>query len=273
MFKIDNQEDFNCICSHGYTGQLCEVALNPCDSKEYNKCSNNSKCIHDSEMKYSCKCDTNYYGRYCEYSYKPCRQMSNPCNELTEQGVCINMGTLEKPDAHNCTCSPMYTGKNCEIKLEEKCSDLPCNKFDKNATCIELRDEMFACKCSTGFEGPLCTNIEDCKHNFCQNGGKCIDGINSFSCDCDGTNFKGKFCETSKTCTQCSKDGTLYCDSQKPECVCKSTHQGNKCEIALDPCLNNPCMNGECTSNKINEYKCLCKVGFKGNIFIYLMLV
>jgi hypothetical protein len=219
-------------------------------------------------MSYSCKCDVNYHGKYCELAYNPCRQMLNPCNQMTEQGICIDLGTNESPDAHICSCSPMYTGKHCEIKLQEKCSDLPCNKFDANATCYELHDDKFACKCSIGFEGSLCTNVDDCKDNPCQNGGVCIDGINSFKCDCAGTNFKGKFCEISKPCSKCNKEGTLICDPLKSECICKATHQGKTCEIALDPCLNNPCVNGECSSNKIDEYKCTCNIGFKGKRFL-----
>ena len=115
---------------------------------------------------------------------------------MTEQGICIDLGTNESPDAHICSCSPMYTGKHCEIKLQEKCSDLPCNKFDANATCYELHDDKFACKCSIGFEGSLCTNVDDCKDNPCQNGGVCTFTGFGYRCDCP-TGFSGFNCETS----------------------------------------------------------------------------
>ena len=151
--------------------------------------------------------------------------MANPCNHLTEQGVCIDAGTSEKPDDHTCQCSPMYAGKNCEIKLDEKCVNMPCNKFgDLNATCYEMRDEIFACKCSLAYGGYLCTNVDDCQGEPCQNGGKCVDGIDSFKCDCEFAWFMGKFCEMSKVCSKCAREGTLYCDSAKSECVWKETH-------------------------------------------------
>ena len=44
----------------------------------------------------------------------------------------------------------------------------------------------------------LLTDIDDCHEGVCFNDGSCVDGINSFSCDCvDG--FEGDLCETSKS--------------------------------------------------------------------------
>ena len=52
-------------------------------------------------------------------------------------------------------------------------------------------------------EGELAvgTLFEGCHHDFCdikllcQNDGKCVAHQTSFSCDCAGTGFRGKFCE------------------------------------------------------------------------------
>jgi hypothetical protein len=266
----DNQEDFKCVCSHGYTGEFCETRINPCLSRESNKCSNNSRCIqatssNDDPMNYTCSCDINFHGQFCEQSYSPCRQMKNPCNQETEQGTCINLASEADLQAHVCQCSPMYTGKSCEIKMNEKCSDMPCNKFgDVNATCYELRDDSYACKCSLGFAGAACSNVDDCLDLPCQNDGLCIDGINKFTCDCSQTKFEGKFCEFGRDCFECNSNGTLHCDQTKSACVCKRTHGGKHCEIELDPCLTRPCVHGECSSNRMDEYKCVCAVGFKG---------
>lgn len=215
-------------------------------------------------MHYECLCDKGYHGKYCDLKYTPCKHAKNPCNQLSEQGVCVDAATKENPNDYTCVCSPMFTGKECDIKFDEKCLDNPCNKFDEKATCVELSDR-FACKCSLGFEGPLCSNIDDCKSAPCQNGGVCVDGVNSFHCECDETKYFGKYCEKSKLCSECKREGTLFCDAAKSECVCKATHQGKLCEFALDPCLNLPCgANGECVSNKIDDYKCICNAGFKG---------
>ena len=41
------------------------------------------------------------------------------------------------------------------------------------------------------------TDINECESSPCQNNGTCIDGINTFSCECP-VGFSGKLCETSE---------------------------------------------------------------------------
>ena len=45
----------------------------------------------------------------------------------------------------------------------------------------------------------ICTDLDmnDCHENSCENG-HCKDGINSLTCDCNGTGFTGERCETGK---------------------------------------------------------------------------
>ena len=43
----------------------------------------------------------------------------------------------------------------------------------------------YSCICASGFDGNLCqNNIDDCLGITCQNGGTCLDGLNSYSCSC-----------------------------------------------------------------------------------------
>lgn len=46
-----------------------------------------------------------------------------------------------------------------------------------------------------GFTGKNCEeNIDDCPGNQCQNGGTCIDAVNSYRCKCP-PNYTGEWCE------------------------------------------------------------------------------
>ena len=103
---------------------------------------------------------------------------------------------------------------------------------------------------SAGAAGSLCeTKPDDCAENKCQNGGVCVDGIESYTCDCSGTDFFGEFCEFKCINTDPNKVGLdLGCtDPDFPKCVITNHddepglgHGGNKCytatpfEIALD---------------------------------------
>ena len=64
--------------------------------------------------------------------------------------------------------------------------------------CTKLEAD-YKCHCTTGYTGKNCSvNIDECIGNLCQNGGQCIDGINSYECDCSAIDFHGDFCETSE---------------------------------------------------------------------------
>ena len=41
----------------------------------------------------------------------------------------------------------------------------------------------------------LYADIDECASSPCQNGGTCVDGINSYTCNCD-VGYAGKNCET-----------------------------------------------------------------------------
>jgi hypothetical protein len=279
-----DSESFVCLCESGFTGKRCEARLDPC---ALNKCSNHSRCIsssgEESPSSYKCICDEQYHGEHCEHKYSPCKAANNLCNRLNGQGECVDMGTRETPNLFACKCMPMYTGSNCETKLKSSCSTSnECNVEDKNATCIQLDDEI-VCKCSPGFGGKACTNIDDCAAAPCLNGGQCKDGINSFTCKCPEP-YTGKYCERSKHCDKCDKTGTAVCDSSSGDtaskCLCHPTHTGRLCETVLDKCTSvnadagansnsdsdlSPCRNGAtCVGDRMGNFSCICAPGFVG---------
>lgn len=49
-------------------------------------------------------------------------------------------------------------------------------------------------RCPHGFEGEGCSvNTDDCVGNHCLNNSTCIDGINTYTCECP-PQFTGPFC-------------------------------------------------------------------------------
>lgn len=196
---------------------------------------------------------------------QPCKLLDDPCNQKNGHGKCLNIATHLEPMKFKCECSPKYTGVECEEKLAVDCAE-NCQDFDKLATCSQVKSET-VCKCSAGFRGDRCQeSVDDCSGLPCQNNGTCIDGINSFRCECNSL-YKGQYCETAKVCNECNPSGTKYCDHKSSRCVCLETHEGELCEKSVDPCLQNPCFNnGECFSNKVDKdsWQCECPAEFKG---------
>ena len=73
-------------------------------------------------------------------------------------------------------------------------------------------------------------DINECASNPCQNGGTCVDGINSYTCNCNPENT------------------------------------GDRCELNIDKCASRPCLNGATcrNSNTANQYTCFCVRGYAG---------
>ena len=93
-------------------------------------------------------------------------------------------------NGYRCTCTASFTGKNCEVPLND-CSAQPC----KNGGTCQLGGNGFSCLCKPGFTGLTCDiNINECSSNPCKFGSTCVDGVDGFVCQCaDG--FRGRTCE------------------------------------------------------------------------------
>ena len=72
-------------------------------------------------------------------------------------------------------------------------------------------------------------DIDDCASSPCQNGGTCVDGINSYTCDCD------------------------------------LGFEGDNCETDIDDCVSRPCQNGGTCDDGINSFSCDCVPGYTGD--------
>ncbi|XP_065195038.1 uncharacterized protein LOC135826352 [Sycon ciliatum] len=85
--------------------------------------------------------------------------------------------------------------KSCLDGTNPLCADAfdPCNTEGECAFNTDSRSYM--CQCQPGRTGHYCENeIDECASEPCQNGGRCIDALNSFTCDCS-VGHEGDVCQ------------------------------------------------------------------------------
>ena len=89
---------------------------------------------------------------------------------------------------YRCKCDSGYEGKNCQNDKND-CIPNPCGL---RGTCTDLRNG-YKCTCKYGWEGKNCEIEIDCGEDNCVNhkcrNGKCVDGFNSYTCDCSNSGF------------------------------------------------------------------------------------
>lgn len=105
----------------------------------------------------------------------------------------VSIGTLALDLYYYGGASPLpYQHRQCACATQGTCS--------ANATCIDNPNTVVPCNCSiAGYTGYTCaTNTNECASGPCQNGATCVDGVNSFSCNCR-IGFRGTLCNYSNT--------------------------------------------------------------------------
>ncbi|XP_070562288.1 uncharacterized protein [Ptychodera flava] len=203
-------------------GEISTVAET--DECKSNPCLNGGTC-EETGIAYTCHCTIPYEGPHCEIDVDECQ--SEPC---------FNGGTCEDLlGGYTCDCSAPYEGVHCQI--ENTCLPNPCLN---DGTCsFNAAHENHTCSCIAGFTGTVCeTNIDDCLPGACY-GGKCIDGINQYHCDCSDTN-----------------DIDFVNIAWNKWAIQSSTHDDNYASRAVDDVINPDALEGlSCavTSNVIGE--------------------
>ncbi|XP_029916909.1 protein crumbs homolog 1 [Myripristis murdjan] len=178
---LDQFNDFNCSCSPGWEGDVCQTEINECSSGPcvYGACT-------DLLADYQCDCQPGYIGKDCQDEVDNCLEFS-----------CVNGGTcLESMGTHTCSCLPGYTGKRCQWRF-------PPVACDANTECLNGGVCVGGisggnCTCKPGYAGARCeTEIDECESNPCLNGATCLDRLNRFQCVCV-PGFSGALCDSSK---------------------------------------------------------------------------
>ena len=104
-------------------------------------------------------------------------------------------------------------------------------------------------------------NINECASHPCQNGGTCVDKIDSFGCVCKGPGYLDSVCSHNK-CDRdnspCKNNGTCGFNKHQVKCDCPKAYTGEFCE--RNKCLDIVCENqGTCL-----EGSCVCRPGYVG---------
>ncbi|XP_063984158.1 protein crumbs isoform X2 [Diachasmimorpha longicaudata] len=295
---LDEYNSYVCQCPAGYAQDNCSEDIDEC---LLNDCENNSTCV-DGIANYTCICNKGWQGSRCDKDINEC-VINSPCQH---GGVCVNLpGSFrcECPDqftGDSCQDFRLITCENHPCKNGSSCSDIVNKKTGDNFTCTcmpgyegTLCEDPYCvvkkcqnggrcdflyqapqCTCPLGFTGHYCeTNIDDCATDSegnvpCQNYGMCIDGINSFTCNCSGTGYTGVDCtidvdECASKSTDCGY-GKCVNRLGRYECACKAGYCGSDCKT-VDPCNDDICKNGgTCLCDENTGYFCQCADGYIG---------
>ena len=224
-FSGKNKNKFDCICSEGLTGKLCNFE---------DRCVTEDPCLHGpcnpEDDFFSCDCsDTGFSGQTCGEDIDECELETDPCGD---HGACFNT-----PGSFTCECDDGYSGIFCEIK--DLCFqvghfiEIFLNK--KKVSCSDQGQcdpSTGLCSCNPGFLGEDCSKIDECFKINCMNNGTCFDGV----CACSD----GWYGPT------CTIDESSY----------------DPCDEVKDFCREE---NGRCVSDKkTKKATCECKFGFSG---------
>ncbi|XP_055898021.1 protein crumbs-like isoform X3 [Biomphalaria glabrata] len=261
---LDGYDTSSCMCPLGYTNNFCQDTVNMC---EHNECANSSACVNRS-YDYICNCSgTQFTGWFCNVTIQQnCSQsLCQNGGTCTDTIVTINNQSLS---SFNCSCRAGYEGPLCEKPVDY------CNKDGykcfNNGKCINNPEyQNYTCNCdnATDFIGPNCsTKVNNCyTNNSCVNG-KCIDGINNYTCQCPlgyeglGCEHQVNMCGNSSFCQRgsCVTNGS---------CDCTGTGYGGPyCQQEIDECSAtvSVCLNGANCTNLEGDYNCSCTEGYTG---------
>ncbi|XP_014482746.1 PREDICTED: protein crumbs isoform X3 [Dinoponera quadriceps] len=257
---IDGIANYTCVCNSGWLGWLCESDINECVT--LSPCQHDGVCVNLPGL-FRCECPDQFTGDLCE-SFRLITCENEPC----KNGVCTDVANPQTGNNYTCTCMPGYEGSICDTPY---CSGRKCQNGGR---CDFLYEQAPKCTCALGYSGLYCEiNIDDCAPDPegnvpCKNDGKCYDGVNNFTCNCQDTGYTGPDCsidvnECLGSTTDC-KYGKCENLPGTYQCICDPGYCGSSCDM-VDPCNQEYCQNGgTCKCANDGGYTCECTVEYTG---------
>ncbi|XP_005112951.2 protein crumbs [Aplysia californica] len=274
------RQDYACSCLPGFTDSNCQTNINECLN---NDCLSFQQC-YDGIDSFTCACPIGFTGAQCETDINECEP--NPC---VQNETCHQVGYGD----YKCDCEQDlvdirhligekglfltgYTGKNCEIDINE-CEYTDPPFCQGGSTCRNEPPGKFICDCGDmptedgNFPfGRLCeTTRSYCDGaEVCQHGGTCVPLLVGRRCEC-APGYTGDNCEINiDECAPqpCDYNSTCIDGVNGYTCECVPGTTGFNCSVNIDDCQSEPCLHGGQCDDLLQNFSCNCTdTGFFGD--------